>query len=273
MLSDAIAFPVGTRFDNEFDYQYAYRLYGSYAFCDDHDFQLIWTHLPKTHHSTSASGTLGATSGMPLGILYSFASSRIDLQYYSADALIGCWGNQCNALSFMFRTGLHYANFIFEEAISYRGGPGVPPDNLDFHSHTWGIGPEIAAELDYNLPFLRNCLCGDLTLTSRIKGGLLVSHYHNTFDRVTAAMVVQPFSNDQHRWDVLPVLDIQMGLSYGRQFGCFQAIVEIGYEVLSYRNIIPKAWFAGTGGAGGLSVDLYSDVNFQGPYLALEFMF
>lgn len=265
----ANSFPGGTRFDNPFHYTCAYRLYGSYAFCD-HDLQFIWTHLPKTSQSDSVSGVLQASSGL-IGNIFSGARSKVELEYFAADALIGWWGNQCNAFRFVLRTGLHYANFRFKEKLEYTGAFR----GSDIHTnrnHTWGIGPEIVFETNYDLNFLNNCSCGNFSLTSMVKGGLLASRYTVNFARSTPFSIAQPHANDNIFWQLVPMWDIRIGLSYSYEFACFKTLFELGYEMLSYHDAIDRVFFTDNIALSN-SLDVYSDANFQGPYVALEFIF
>ncbi len=268
-VSPLDAFPNGTRFNNDFDYKSAYRLYASYGLCEN-DFQLIWTHLPKTSQSDSASGPLAPNGGIPIGGVFRFASSKVELEYYAVDALIGLWGRQCNAFRYTFRTGLHYANIKFEEDLIYRLGPGN--EHINKRSHARGIGPEVAFEANYDLNFL-HCFCpGRFALTSTVKGSLLVNRYKVQFQRDSALTQTQPFSKDASFWDLVPMWDIRIGLSYGYNFRCLKAILEVGYEALSYRNVIDREIFVDTASTG-LSMDAFSNASFQGPYVALELIF
>lgn len=272
-LPEAPSFPGNTREDNGFNQKYAYRLYATYAFCDT-DLQLIWTHFPRQSHSeiVSGRGPLLPTSGMPVGGIIDIATSTVQLNYYAVEALIGFWERQCNNFDFMFRTGLQYANIKFYENILYLGPTRpVEGDRIENISHCWGIGPEVVFETNYNLHFFQKWCPGDFGLASTVKGGLLVSKYNTQLIR-TIEQLFDPFSNDEARWDIVPMFDLRLGLNYYRKFRCFNASFEIGYEVLSYINAIDRIFFVDVI-TGGLSTDLYSNANFHGPYLALDFTF
>lgn len=279
-----VGLPAGKRFKHELNFQSAYRLSGTYAFCDClNELQLIWTHLPNFSHTQSINGSFTATQGHP-DIVQSFdfasATSRINLEYFALDALYRLWKMQCGGLDLFFRSGLHYANLRFQEKIRYSDALNVsvsPIFNVQNRSKTWGIGPELALDLYYLIPHCTNLWCGraNFSVATSLKGAFLASHHDASFLNVQSSPT-EPFeqatSDDQKRWDLVSFWDISVGLNCALAFACFDSSLEVGYEMFSYRNAIDRIFFADDT-AEGLSFDLCNDANFQGPYVALQIIF
>lgn len=257
------ALAAGERYNNDLTFTSAYRLTAMYALGNRFtDFQLIWTHLPKLSHTTSVSGNLFAIRNSSN---ITSARSTIDVGFYSLEGIFGVWGYKSNPIDFIFHTGVHYTNLDFKETIEYEI---VESDVRRIsitqnRSDIWGIGPEIAFALNY--PFLGNLFCGRgaLSFCSDVKGALLASRYQPRFQEDIS------FSNDEKRWGLVPFWDIRLGMSYTMSLSCMTTSLEIGYEMIYYHNAIDRINFENS----GHSFDLYSDANFQGPYIALGVIF
>ncbi len=260
-------FPANRRFNNVFDFHWAYRLFGSVSLPCAPELQLIWTHLPKSCHTSSHTGPIVTVPNIEIGGIFASASSRITTQYMAFDTLLACWVPQCSLFDFKFNSGLHVANFLYNERLSYRGI--TPNEDLKNRCHTWGIGPEIAVNTSFPFTFLG---CPKLAFVSDLKGSLLASHYTANFKRISGVMATQPASREKF-WNMIVMWGMRLGLNYSYRFGCFTSSLEFGYEMLSYRNVIEKVLFSGTGNAAGLSNNLFSDASFHGPYLALDIGF
>jgi len=277
--------PAGERFTNDPDFQSAYRIEGIYNFCNCwSDFRFQWTHLPKFHQTDSvarsagARGLLMAIQGYPLSQIGAFfftnASSKISFEYHAVDALAGFYGIQNRTFRTLLQLGLQYANFCFEEDLTYTSTDPVSflsLVHLKNSSDLWGIGPELGFKVDYGIPYCQTLfhIPSALSLVAKARGALLVSHYNNVrFDYDTLGTPGLQLVNVKNpsRWDVIPFWDIRIGLNYALTFECLCTHLEVGYEMFSYRNVISRIQFPFI---TPLNFTLESNVSFQGPYAAL----
>lgn len=271
--------PRGSRYNNELDFQSAYRIGLGYSFCENsQDLRFLWTHLPHASGSDTATGSLLTTQGPPslFSSAYVAAASEISLDYHALDVLFGFWRGQFPCLPCLdmgFQAGLQYARFKWDENLRYTLAT-TTVDSLDNKSRLWGIGPELACTLLYEIPFCQQlCGSGALSLAANVRGGVLVSKYKTSLSvKRSTNEVLTTTVDDQNRWDFVSFWDLRLGLNYRKAFRCFCADVEVGYELISYHNAINRIAF-GDDLADGNSFDNYSDANFQGPYVALGFSF
>lgn len=267
-------FPTGQRHNHNLAFKSAFRVAAMYECNCWTNFQLVWTSMPQFSHNASLTQSLLQTQGLPnfgSSFNYSHANSRISFSFDAVEALFGFWRHPYNGLDFVFRTGLHYANFNFHENITVVLNDDFPI-NVHNRSDTWGIGPEISFAMQYTPSFCGNFFCerGALSLCASVKGALLAGNYEPFF--VQSDFFSNSRSHNGERWDLIPFWDIRLGMNYSMLVRSITASLEVGYEMISYHNVIDRIVF-NRRIAPGYSFDLYSDVNFQGPYVALRASF
>lgn len=282
------------RFQKNFSFHPAYRLEAAYGFCNGvNDIRLRWTAFSTTTTDDraalpDASGTIFIDIQVPAavdvfagGIATSVACEE-SLKYYSVDALLGQYVFTGHTYTVSLQGGFQYYNLRSFEKYVYELG-GFVTVNALYEDRVNGIGPELAIDFRYILPFCP-WTCADISFVANAKGALLVTNNHAKLNSsINVNVIPQPsldFENESH-WRIVPEMEYQLGFNYFCYNDFCTFSFEIGYEFLSYHNCLDKVRVFDAVDLStpqiisnlGISIDDYSDFGLHGPYLAVRFAY
>lgn len=272
----------GARKKNKFDYASGYRFAAFYfPNCKSwvQEVSLRFTYLPAQHsrkmtsHSSlfigsESSTTVDAVHDL-IDILNVLAADH-QLDYYAGDLSIHCpIANQC-AFSFSVQPGLHYALMNYENRVHFTAKHDAifRRASLKERSQTWGIGPQLGFKLNYRLG-------NRLSIKGLVNGGLLIARSTVHFRaHATSSTISFPTFHEQNDplWRVLPFWEGCAALHFSFCVNGYVVGIEAGYEYLSYPDFISRIR-SHHEDLPTVVNDLYSNVAFQGPYVALTLGF
>ncbi len=271
----------GSREEILFDYESGYRFSAFYFNSDKENFLqevgASFTYLPAHHsrrfnrHSSLLNESSGSTDTEeinPLSLVH-FIEAEHELNYYAGDLYFNHFVADLCHFSFSAQFGLHYAWMDYHNRVHFSAENTaiLRQATLKEKSHTWGIGPQLGFDLSYT--FKRR-----LKVKAFFKGGLLVSRSKVNL-RETAESSL-PFSTIHEKngplWRVLPFWEGNASLSYSYSISSYELEFEVGYEYLSYPDFIRRIQMDNNNVADIVG-DIYSNIAFQGPYVALTFGF
>ncbi len=274
---DADGEATGERINNIPGYRPGFRLEGMYALNCLADVRAMFTYF-NHGHTTRASGLISDIQSWPFfesSGLPGTASSKLERKYYAGDLLCGARFFQSCPFNLTLLAGAHYTYMRANENISINTptSPNIVSKLLEQQSRFWGVGPEVG--LDFQ--FRPACFCG-FSLVANARGSLLVSNSKCKYEQLATSATPLIFNNLQHpQWRTTSAFDARLGVNWEVQWSCFGTSVEVGYEMINYRNAIYKHYPTPTL-AGGTSTtihsfNLYGDASFHGPYLAIGAIF
>ncbi len=258
----------GKSINNQIGFKPGFRIEAAYAFDCLHEIHGRFTHFTPDH-TKRISGVMNISG---TSITDSFdAESKLEMNYYNAE-LLWCRGlYDCPDFDFSWQVGLEYSYFRstinnFYSPINLTGTFFGLRDRSTF----WGLGPEIVLDLDY--PF-SHIGCGALSICANLRGALLASQtkFNNTLTTATTSTHFRAPSF----WRVTPLFDARLGLNWLLPFKCFTASFEVGYEWL-WMHFVANKNFPRVSIGNQVTfptINNFSDVTFQGPYIALSLAF
>lgn len=242
--------------------QPAFRLSGTLGLDPLHEIEIRFTRFNPGSSRKRVEGTLVNPIGTTSFI--GSATSSLNIRYTSLEALYKRGLYRFSDFALAFSGGLLYADLKNNESFSL-----VPLSSesitYDHCSHFWGIGPELAIDLDYPLPLVAT---GRYSLLANMRGALLTSKSKKktstTIFELAASVPVE--FNSEPLWRITPIFNARAGLGWDNRWYKLQTHLEIGYEWIWTRQTASKL---------GLSFfnTVYSNVSFQGPYAALAIAF
>lgn len=255
------------------DYTSGYRAEGVYAFCNGlNDMRLRVSGL-HAHKSRTINAIF------PQEFTHLFAPlesirSKLTLDYLSVEGLVSQKIYDCHPFSFSISGGINYVRFKTKQDLFFvtRPAPDNPQPGTELQRYKdrfCGVGPEIVFDLEY-LCFCRN-FCDhpvELMLVANFRESLLVGKEGPHFRDDSTIQ----FPNDwkcEKVWRVIPVEDFRAGLNLSSEFNCMDISLEVGYEFINYHNVVSVLRNA----VSDNQFVEYSDVCFQGPYVALSVVF
>lgn len=270
----------GRKIKNSPDWDSGYRILGQYHFSNCTDVSVRWTQFNETYSRTATAAGNATATDFPIGVLFplvetasfgsnvafSRATAHSTLDYYSIEALLGQTLFGFDSFYLKGSLGLQYANAQVKDNYNFSGttGPGRSPVSVSYKSRFWGIGPQIGTDLSYDL-------CWGLALTGKFNTALLVTKNHFNAEMLSTANGVNQGPINEPFWRIVPEVDLRAGLNYRTCFGCFTFDLEAGYEALAYFRALTKNTAAVSTRTSnpGWAIDTYSNLSFQGPYVAL----
>lgn len=269
--------PFGTnsnKRNNDYDFTPGYRIEASYGFCGDAELIVRYSNLHSSAYDEIRVQGDDAIRAINTNLLeasdFSFASSQLSLRYQNVDALYGMrlW-NGCK-FNFKIQGGLEYASIKQNETSTY----SLPFYSTVYEEKTWGIGPQLGINFDYQL-FNLSCRCpGTLSFVSRASSSLLVSEttYKDNEVNIDSFFGDRFFNvQDDAAWRIVPAWHARFGLNYEACFSCMNASFEIGYEFNQYLRAISRELFMTSAGVTGSmqARSNYNDFGMNGLYVAL----
>lgn len=278
-------FPEGKRHNNESDYKPGFRVGLMYDVNCNNYWDLKFTYL-KAGSTDRVSGLLYDTIGWPGDGAQSpedspyagFARRHDHIQYYAGDATFNRLNFNCCPDNLSFYVGLHYAYIQhknhFRSAGVFRNNGIISPvfNTLKSESAFWGIGPQLGADYHYTL-CCSECLSGNVSLFANARAALLCSRTKCNFkynSLRTGPVGVDIHNNDI--WRVSPMGNARVGARYNFNCFCLNGSLEAGYEFLWYSKCVDSITGYDVAFPGN-SFDKFSNLNLQGPFLALNFCF
>ncbi len=276
---------LGQRIANDMNYDSGFRIEALYAFCNcacPTDLRLAWTHLDADHsvRKRTRDDDLFPTRGHPdcLEDDLDFASSSICFDFDRVEGVFGLHVLDCGCLNLVLEVGLQYANFEYDTKIRYSDFAYDDFYRVVQDSSYWGIGPQFGFDFNYYI-------CGNLSLNATVNWALLVGendtkfiHFKSGEEQITIRDICVAAKNDSI-WRIVPATHMRTGLNYGFGCGCWDANIEVGYQFYSYVRALDHIEFVESEktkdapGQVGRSLDIYSNADMHGPYLAFTFNF
>jgi hypothetical protein len=233
------------------------------------------------HHSNSLEGsTLFDTIGYPGHggqgpedkPYAGKARLREYFEYIAADVTLnrtncsGCFDNFSYKIGLLFAIIRHKEKFL--SVGSFIDTTVKPVNNhLKQHSRFWGLGPQLGLDYQYML-----CERNQERLSLNASGrfALLCSNTQASFHYITAntGSVGVNLHNDS-LWRVNPAVDARLSLIYNFCSCDSEITVEAGYELIWFHNCLDSIIGYDVGFAGD-TIDLFSSLNMQGPFLAIS---
>jgi hypothetical protein len=246
---------IGEKQNNDFRFNSAFRVGGSYTFCNCNTaFEVYYSRLhTKTSRTVTADPgtTLGVTIGSaPFATFFQTLPGTITshnrLLYQRLDAFFDqlVWSPGGSELNFI--GGLEYAYIRLRETYNARSFIAVPHFGTSKRREkTWGIGPQLGLTYDYLIGQFSLLMPGSLRLTTFGSTSLLVSKAKTeALDVLSTGTVLNV--PDRRTWRIVPAFHARLGLNYAACFCCIGASLEVGYEFHSYVRALSRELFTNT---------------------------
>lgn len=278
--SVSTTFPNGTRRDNELRFHSGYRVGAEYAFCGkDRELQAFYTHVKADNTKQESGQFLWATVGRPDVIsdfenYNGYAKSKLQVFYQRLDTNLSQLALDAKGLYFYLQPGIEFASMRVDAFHHYqiKGGSTA---TVDQRSRSWGVGPQMGFELDYNLYHspLSASMSHVLSLTGICSGSLLVGRSHtDNFESLNSSPLLK--FKDMKSWRMIPAFHGRVMLNYLIRFNKSKVggSVGIGYEFNSYIRGRMRAVFPDDV-ADGLSHNNYYNFDIQGLIVSAAIQF
>jgi hypothetical protein len=276
--------PVGHRHNNPTRWASGLRLEGIYAFTNcDNEFGFRWTHFNSSFYKSfnKPAGFLIPTQGHAFFAHTdnTFAKSSIHLNFDSAEFFFWKFSLSKSPHCFV-KGGLNYSYINFLEHLFYFESPVDRFSTIKERNYCWYVGPAVCLDFSYSLTSLLPLKCKlPIYLHGDLRGALVVSRSKGSFFEIDQETVFHGVSNDAHNdpvYRLVPLWDFRLGFSYNITCKDVGFSLEAGYEVLSYHQALQTTVFPNGSTdpsvfelSGQLSFDIFSNLDFHGPYVAL----
>jgi hypothetical protein len=198
------------------------------------------------------------------------ASAEIDAQYQRIDLHVSQpW--QLSGVDLGLQFGLEWADFRVGEDYVYVDTGAGRVGKVTAASRSWGIGPELGIELDYEIwePWE---IPGALSAGAQTSIGLLLSETHTRANSVLIAAPVFAVRDDETS-RVLTAIHARVGVGYQVPLADrIAATVGVGYQIDTYLRGLTRIEFVDDVGRGLVSTDYY-DFDLQGVYATFGVVF
>ncbi len=240
----------------EHDWDWGYRLEGSYHFSTGNDITMTWVHFDddNSHHSGYAGVTpFSGPFLVPFGI-------TIDNRFDQVNLVMGQHVDMGLLKDARFYGGLQYARIRLDATYNYAATiPVLAPAGFsqDRDADFNGVGPVIG--IDYAYDLVRG-----FSITANTAGSILygTSRFNNRFIFAPSGLV--PINVYASKKSVVPSIEAKLGLKYAYEMpqGVFN--IEGGYQVLNYFDALHVF---------NLAANLKnSDFGLYGPYLGAKWV-
>ncbi|KTD14006.1 Lpg1974 family pore-forming outer membrane protein [Legionella israelensis] len=248
--------------DADNDWDWAFRLEGSYHFSTGNDITMTWIHYDTGDHHGGFNGLIPLNeSFIALNIPYVL---RIDNQFDQVNLVMGQHTDVGLFKNIRFYGGLQYAdirvdasnNFLITPTLLVAAGVRAVRQyhNTDFN----GVGPVIGIDYAYNLTdgfsVTANSAMSILYGTGRFSDGYLFSN-----DLI-------PVANYGSKKMVVPSLEAKLGVNYAFSMAEGVLNLEAGYQAVNYFNALQ------TRGLNATGTPTNSDYGLYGPYLGAKWV-
>ena len=272
--------PRGRRMNNPIGFDWGFRIEGKYGLNDSCvEFRARWTHVYTTSERSVTNNAL-APQLWPVSVIPSQpnvsepfsgrASSRIGVMYQKGECLFDerAWRFCLGRLS--FREGLEWSYIRYHEVVAYEETAG-PEEQIRFHAHTKGIGPQLGVITIIEPACLFCWHPRSLSYTLMTTGSLIAANSKSKVSS-TNTLGVRTKNTQQSFWRVVPEWVIRFAVNQCCSFPCMRASLECGYELTVYFRGTSKLIFTDSD-SPGLSYNQYSDFYVHGFFLGLGLYF
>lgn len=254
------------------NYEWGFRLQGSYHFSTGKDVVLDWLYYDQAENANYQ--TQKFSQGFP--VVLANVNGRAEFDFSQANLEFGQHLDVGKKVDMRVHVGAEYARLdhvLSSEATVPTTPPLVPQDEgfwtrRSWHSKTTGIGPRAGLDFFYHMH-------NGLSLVGRFAAAALVSkidsHFHAKGTLVNPPQYKHMGSGGE-RHTVLPVLQSRLGLNYARPVKAGTASIEVGYQVnnVLHSVIHPSVFY---GQQTGLSLRNHiSNFGLHGAYLTLKYL-
>ncbi|STX44846.1 major outer membrane protein [Legionella donaldsonii] len=230
------------------DWNWAFRLEGSYHFGTGADINVNWVHFDH-EFTTPGISYVSLISGNTLN----FAYDKIALHWNSVNAEFGQHANFGLFKDIRFHAGVQYAylkrgNFAPLSIFNPNTGVTTPTYNR-FDQKFSGAGPRLGMDLTYNFT-------NAFAVYGKFAGALIIG------DSETNDTSGVPPVSYASTLEVIPELEAKLGLTYTHNLSRGTLIADAGYMVVNYFSVfdLPQLTASAT------------NLAFQGPYAGLKWI-
>ncbi|KTD64208.1 Lpg1974 family pore-forming outer membrane protein [Legionella shakespearei] len=247
------------------DWDWGYKLEGSYHFNTGNDITLTWMHYKSDTTQGDFRGFIPfSTLAPPLFTSYTAASEN---QLDQVNLVMGQHADFGLVKNMRFYGGLQYANIRSDITHLYNQSPaalipsGITSVSLHDDSDFKGVGPVIGIDYSYDLT-------NEFSLTANGAGSILYGS-----SRVFTGYVGAPVAAVIASWygskkTMVPSLEAKLGVNYA--YGMAQGTLNIegGYQVVNYFHALQTFGVE----SPAANVITTSDFGLYGPYLGLKYV-
>jgi hypothetical protein len=281
-------FPFGKRYNNRSEFKPGFRIEGAYGLCGGvHALDGRFAYFTSKHSNSVSGNFLFDTTGFPgfgaqapEDTTYAGRStSKQNFKYYAGDLTFNRTMLECCPENLYVMMGLHVAYAQLNDHFTSTGnsiddGKNVPVANkLIRKSHFWGIGPQIGLDYKYLVTDFCSCDRGTLSFEGSARASLLCSTNHSDLHYSTQRTGTRGVKLDNKSlFRVTPSVDAKLGLIYNYVYCSYELNLEFGYEMIWYSDAVNTVYGTDVAFAGD-SIDIFSSMNLQGPYVSLGVSF
>lgn len=242
--------------DLEDDWDWGYRLEGSYHFNTGNDITMTWVHFDNddSHQSGFAGVTpLTGIALVPFGV-------KVDDRFDQVNLVMGQHVDMGLRKDARFYAGLQYAKIRVDTRYAYAlSVPVIAPAGVvqnrdtDFN----GVGPVVGIDYAYELAY-------GFSVTANGAASILYgsSRFNDSFIFAPSGLV--PLNIYASKKSVVPGVEAKLGLKYGYEMGQGVLNIEGGYQVINYFDSLQNLSLFG---------ELKNaDFGLYGPYLGLKWV-
>ncbi|GGI87291.1 Lpg1974 family pore-forming outer membrane protein [Legionella impletisoli] len=251
--------------DNNMDWNWGWKLEGSYHFSTGNDVNLNWYHLNSDDNRYAFSGTSGiiALDGAATATTNQVAVT--DARWDAVNLEFGQHVDFGQFKNIRFHGGAQYARIKTEASINGFNVTGVPATSTSYtlndEAKFTGFGPRVGADMSYDFG-------NGLAVYANSAGALLVgdSDITQTVTTVTPAFATAIVPATGSRTAVVPELEAKLGAKYTYAMAQGDLSLDVGYMWVNYFDALP---FNNGSVAGS-----FDDSNFavHGPYVGLKWV-
>ncbi len=218
------------------DWNWGYRIIGSYHFNTGNDVTVNWMHFSSSGSQgnilapfvVTGVGTLSLPAGMD-------SNNRLD----QVNIVMGQHVDMSARDKMRLYGGMQYANiqsmaqtYLYANSIIASIAPVSIFNNTDYK----GFGPTLGIDYSYEL-------FNGLSLTANGSGSLLygTSRYHEGYVATRFnAIIAQPYARKKA---IVPSLEAKLGLNYAYNFAQATVNIDAGYQAVNYFNALSTQVF------------------------------
>lgn len=247
------------------DWDWGYKLEGSYHFNTGNDVTVTWMHYKS---DTSQPGFQGFIPFSPLAApLFTSYTAASENQLDQVNLVMGQHADFGLVKKMRFYGGLQYVNIRSDATYLYNQSPvqlipqGITSVSQFDDSDFKGVGPVIGIDYSYDLT-------NSFSLTANGAGSILYgsSRISNGYLGAPVPLVLTSLYGSKKA--IVPSLEAKLGLNYA--YNMVQGVLNLegGYQVVNYFNALQ------TIGVEGFAANVVtnSDFGLHGPYLGVKYV-
>ncbi|ASQ44687.1 Lpg1974 family pore-forming outer membrane protein [Legionella clemsonensis] len=242
--------PVGTLREIDEDWDWGYRLEGSYHFNTGNDITMTWVHFDNESDHYGYAGFTPFTGPLPFAL-------SLDTRFDQVNLVMGQHVDMGLVKNARFYGGLQYARIRRDMDYTYTPLPATgffQERDADFN----GVGPVVGIDYSYDL-------INGFSITANGAASLLYgsSRYNDSFILVPANLVAVDIYASKK--SIVPSLEAKLGLNYAHEMAQGTFNIEGGYQVINYFDALH---------ALDLNCNCLqnSDFGLYGPYLGVKWV-